>query len=62
MNAESREKDYTQKAYTLRTEDMDALMAEVPEVANAFGVFTAALNSALPAWIANNEAEAEEEA
>lgn len=60
MNTESREKDYTAKAYTLRTGDMDTLMTEVPEVANAFGVFTAALTSALPAWIANNEVEEEE--
>ena len=61
MNTESREKDYASKAYTLRTGDMDALMTEVPEVAHAFGVFTTALTSALPAWIANNQVEEEEE-
>jgi hypothetical protein len=57
MNDESGEKSYTEKAYTLRTADMDTLMTEVPEVANAFGVFTAALVDALPAWIENDAVE-----
>ncbi len=57
MNGESGEKDYDQKAYVLRTGDLDALMAEVPEVANAFQVFTTALVDALPAWIENNNVE-----
>ncbi len=57
MNEESGEKAYTEKAYTLRTADMDTLITEVPEVAYAFGVFTAALVAALPAWIENDAAE-----
>ncbi len=60
MNDESGEKDYTQKAYNLRTGDMDALMAEVPEVADAFLTFTDKLTSALPAWLAHNAAQLEE--
>ena len=60
MSAASGEKDYTEKAYTLRTGDMDALMAEVPEVADAFLTFTGKLTTALPSWIAHNAAQLEE--
>ena len=60
MNAESGEKDYTEKAYNLRTGDMDALMAEVPEVGEAFLTFTDKLTSALPAWLAHNAEQSEE--
>ena len=57
MSSETGEKDYTQKAYTLRTSDMDALMAEVPEVGEAFIAFTSKLAVALPAWLAHNALE-----
>ena len=60
MRSESGEKDYAEKAYMLRTGDMDALMAEVPEVADAFLTFTDKLTDALPAWIAHNAAQLEE--
>ena len=61
MNSESGEKEYTKKAYSLRTGDMDALMAEVPEVGEAFLAFTSKLTSALPAWLAHNATELEED-
>lgn len=59
MSGETGEKDYSQKAYTLRTSDMDALMAEVPSVAKAFLDLTNALTTAMPDWVAFNEAEIE---
>jgi hypothetical protein len=61
MSAETGEKDYTKKAYTLRTGDMDALMSEVPEVGEAFLAFTSKLTLALPAWLAKNAAESSED-
>lgn len=61
MNGESGVKDYNKKAYTLRTGDMDALMMDVPEVADAFVTFTAKLTTALPAWLAHNAALLEED-
>ncbi len=60
MSSETGEKDYAEKAYTLRTGDMDALMGECPEVADAFLTFTGKLTAALPAWIAHNAAQLEE--
>ncbi len=60
MNADSGDKDYSKKAYTLRTGDLDALMTEVPEVANAFNAFTEALVDALPSWFANEQPSEEE--
>ena len=60
MNSESGEKDYSRKAYTLSTSDMDSLMMDVSEVGEAFLAFTAKLQTALPAWIARNEAASED--
>ena len=59
MNAESGEKDYAQKAYTLKTGDLDSLMTDVPSVAKAFFDLTTALTEALPDWLAHNAKEAE---
>ena len=59
MSSETGEKDHSKKAYTLRTGDMESLMAEVPEVGEAFLAFTSKLAVALPAWLAHNAAQAE---
>lgn len=60
MNAESGEKDYTKKAYTLTTSDLDSLM-EVQSIANAFLALTSELVTALPDWIAHNAEQLEEQ-
>ena len=60
MNAESGEKDYQQKAYTLTTADLDSLM-EVQSIANAFWALTNELVTALPDWLAHNAEQLEEQ-
>ena len=59
MNANAGEKDYAQKAYTLKTSDLDSLMTDVPSVAKAFFDLTVALTEALPDWFAHNVKEEE---
>ena len=60
MNAESGEKDYTKKAYTLTPSDLDSLM-EVQSIANAVLALTSELVTALPDWIAHNAEQLEEQ-
>ena len=61
MSGETGEKDYSQKAYTLRTSDMDALMSELPSIESAFLALTNELVTALPDWLAHNAEQLEEE-
>ena len=61
LNAESGEKDYDTKAYTLKTSDLDALMRQVPSIESAFLALTNELVTALPDWIAHNAEQLEEE-
>ena len=61
MSGEKGEKDYSQKAYTLKTSDLDALMRQVPSIESAFLALTNELVTALPDWLAHNAEQLEEE-